>query len=287
MDHKLYLKDKGIFKKNNKFYFNISKKEVVDQNDLTRLNGLVVPPAWQNVWYASNLKCHIQVYGTDASGKKQYILSEKWINTSRAKKFNRMKNFIRDLELFKKKIKNKEILIHLLFNLLLDTHVRVGNEIYAEKNNTFGLTTFRQKHLKLINGEYFFEFTGKSNINHCVFIPKKYYVYLQKLIFKNKEKRLFPGVTSEILNNYLKEYMGREYTCKDFRTYSANILFIKAFLKNKNILKSIDSSASFLGHTRTICKKSYISNNLIDFCRDNYDLAVGLSEELLLSKSWT
>ena len=74
MDHKRYLTDPGIFKKNNKFYFNKNKKEVIDFSNLNRLKLLKVPPAWNNVWYASNKKCHIQVQGFDSSGKKQYIL---------------------------------------------------------------------------------------------------------------------------------------------------------------------------------------------------------------------
>ena len=75
-------------------------------------------------------------------------------------------------------------------------------------------------------------------------------------------------------NEYLKKYMGKEYTCKDFRTYSANMLFIKSFLKNskkikfsckKIVLMSIDESAHHLGHTRSISRKSYISENLLDY----------------------
>jgi DNA topoisomerase-1 len=287
MDHKLYLSDKGIYKRGNKFYFNTSKKEVTEISILNRLNKLVVPPAWQNVWYASNKNCHIQVYGTDQGDKRQYILSEKWINTSRAKKFNRMKNFIRDLVLFKRRIRDKNVLINLLFNLLLDTHIRVGNEIYAEQNNTYGLSTLRQRHLIPTKSGYVFAFVGKSNISHNVSIPKCYNGYLQKLIKVNKNTRLFPGITSDILNNYLKLHMGRDYTCKDFRTYSANMLFIKTFRNKKTILESIDTSAALLGHTRNICKKSYISNNLLDYCRDHTLEASQLTEDELLAKVWS
>ena len=133
MDHKLYLSDKGIFKKGSSYYYFKNNKKITDQNIIDRLNSYVVPPAWTNVWYASNKKCHIILYGTDISGKKQYILSDKWINTSRAEKFNRMKLFIKDIPSFKKKIKisnyneilNKNLLIKLLFNLLIDLHIRV------------------------------------------------------------------------------------------------------------------------------------------------------------------
>ena len=101
-------------------------------------------------------------------------------------------------------------------------------------------------------------------------------------------------ITSEEVNTFLKENMGKDYTCKDFRTYSANILFIKAFLKNakgcqkskKIILKSIDSVAEQLGHTRNISRKSYISTNLLDYCYDSFETAAELSPDKLVSKVW-
>ena len=104
MDHKLYLSDPGIYKKGVHFYHNGSNKLVNDLKILHRLSSFKVPPAWNNVWYASNKKCHIQVHGTDQSGKKQYILSQKWINNAKYAKFQRMKSFMKDLSSFKRKI---------------------------------------------------------------------------------------------------------------------------------------------------------------------------------------
>ena len=305
MDHKRYLSDPGIFKRGNKFYFVKNNKEVNDPNQLIRLSKFRVPPAWNNVWYASDKKGHIQVYGIDSSGKKQYILSQDWINNSKYEKFNRMKSFIKNISSFKKHIKlknnniNRENIIHLLFNLLIDTHIRVGNEIYADQNKTYGLTTLKQKHLIVKDGNYYFSFVGKSKIKHHIEIPETYIPMMRKLNCNDKNKPMFyydnfKIISSEELNNYLKENMGSAYTCKDFRTYSANILFIKAFLKNcknnpkvkKVIIKSIDESAHLLGHTRSISRKSYISNNLIDYCTDNYSDASEATTSDLLSKVW-
>jgi len=310
MDHKLYLSDPGIYRKGNKFYFNKKREsqkqnEVTDQKILERLSKFVVPPAWTNVWYASKPKCHIQVCGIDAGGKKQYILSEQWVKNSKYTKYNRMKSFIRDLTSFKKRIKlksvilSRETLIHLLFNLLIDLHIRVGNEIYAEQNGSYGLTTLRQKHLKS-NGTL--QFLGKSNINHKIHIPSEYAPWFSLLKIENaKNKPLFyyrennkmVTLSSEELNVYLKTHMGKEYTCKDFRTYSANMLFIKSFkakssqnnLKPKRIvLNCIDEAAQQLGHTRSISRKSYISESLVDYCIDSFDEASRLSSSELLSK---
>jgi DNA topoisomerase-1 len=312
MDHKLYLSDPGIYRLGDKFYYHKNKQQV-DSKTYQRVSRFVVPPAWRNVWYASRERCHIQVCGIDQSGKKQYILSEKWIQNSKFQKFNRMKQFIRDLGKFKRKIKltgitiNRETLICLLFNLLIDLHIRVGNEIYAEQNGSYGLTTLRQKHLKLKNGVFSLQFVGKSGISHTVVVPSEYNRWFQLLIVTNPTKPLFHykngsehfSVSSEELNDYLKRHMGKEYTCKDFRTYSANMLFIKSFLKNsksskqnsskqikpkKIVLNSIDESARQLGHSRNISRKSYISENLIDYCVDSFSTAALLSPSELLGK---
>jgi DNA topoisomerase I len=304
MDHKLYLKDPGIYKKGNKFYYNKGNSQVTDQKCLARLQSFRVPPAWKNVWYSSTPKCHIQVYGTDQSGKKQYIQSEKWINNAKYKKYLRMKQFIKDLGTFKKKISLNNFsvcyrsVISLLFNLLIDTHLRVGNEKYAESNKTYGLTTLRQKHF--VGNK--FVFVGKSKIKHSLEVPEVYLSYLKMLYLPDRNRPLFwyrengeiKEISSDELNVFLKENMGNEYTCKDFRTYSANILFIKAFLKNykklkgkKCVLASIDEAASELGHTRSISRKSYISDTLINYCLESFETAGKLSVSELLAKVWS
>ena len=306
MDYKRYIKDPGIYKRANKFFYHKTDKLVTDPITMSRLKSIYTPPAWRNIWFSTSPKCHIQAHGIDASGKKQYILSDAWINNSRYEKYNRMKRFMKHIKTFKKKIKltnfenSREWLIKLLFNLLIDLHIRVGNEIYAETNGSYGLTTLRQRHL-IKNGEnYNIVFVGKSNIQHDLSIPGKYNTYLQHFYKKgslnkplffyrvNGDKKI---VSSEELNEYLKNNMGSEFTCKDFRTYSANVLFIRSFLKNSNpvknvkrfILECIDSTAQQLGHTRSVSRKSYISNNLLDYCTDYFDAARGSTTEQLES----
>lgn len=297
MDHKAYLLDPGIKFINNRYYFNKNNQVVTDSKTLTRLMKYKPPPAWNNVWYSSKPRCHIQVYGTDVGGKKQYILSEEWVKNSKSEKFNRMKKFIKSIHGFKKKIKlekviiNHDTIVKLLFNLLIDLHIRVGNEIYVP--NSYGLTTLRQKHLRLVDNHFQFKFIGKSGIEHTIPIPEIYTPWFWKLKNENKNAKLFQEISSDELNVFLKQNMGKEYTCKDFRTYSANMLFIKSFLKNskrsenpkKIVLRSIDDSAQQLGHTRSISRKSYISENLVDYCIDSFQEASQLSSINLLLRT--
>jgi len=297
------LNDCGIYQKTNKYYYHSTNKQVTNKSILDRIDSIYVPPAWTSVWYACNPKSHIQVHGVDESGKRQYILSEEHIEKSKIEKYKRMKQFIKDLDRFKRIIRlpnepesTKTEIMHLLFWLLMETHIRVGNEMYVPES--YGLTTMRQRHLVKENGTFSFQFVGKSKIEHTVIIPKRFNQYMSKLILNKPNHHLFwyssgskrLNVSSDELNEYLKQHMGSDYTCKDFRTYSANVLFIKAFLKNqcentnykRFVLKCIDESADQLGHSRSISRKSYISENLLTFCIESYDQAKRYSLERLI-----
>jgi len=288
----------GIYKQGSKFYYYTNNKLVTESSIIERLKQYRVPPAWTAVWYSANPKSHVQVHGVDQGGKKQYILSQDWITRSTNKKYSRLRCFIKDLVAFRRKIRLKQPfeinysnVICLVFNLLLATHIRVGNEKYVP--HSYGLTTFRQRHF--VNDQFIF--IGKSGIQHTVDVPGVYIPFLRSLkTTGGKNDVLFwyqrgKAITSSDLNDYLKQHMGKQYTCKDFRTYSANILFIKAFLKNTKILparqcivKSIIYSAEHLGHSKNICRKSYISDTLIRYCTDSFDTACGESVESLLSR---
>jgi DNA topoisomerase-1 len=156
------------------------------------------------------------------------------------------------------------------------------------------------------NNEYYISFVGKSKIHHEIRIPCEYLYFIKQYIISNKPNyplfyyiidNKIKNINSEELNVFLKENMGQAYTCKDFRTYSANILFIKEFLKisklqklisntqiKKLILTCIDKSAQELGHSRSICRKSYISNHLIDYCVDSFSKASTESLTSLICK---
>ena len=334
MDYSLFLRDPGIYTLNGKYYNLKTKKKITDEKIINRLHSIKVPPAWKNVWYAYYKKCHIQAHGIDSSGKKQYILNETHITNKKYEKFHRMKQLIKKINSFKKLIRinnytdlSKENIIKLLFNLLLETHIRVGNEVYSKNNKTYGLTTLRKRHLIYSNNsndEYFFNFIGKSKIEHSIQIPEKYHPLIIKLRDNNNSKNnnffwyLSEGnkinISSDILNEYIKKNMGEQFTCKDLRTYSANVLFIEYFLKNVNssktlhiinnqstrttlhnmqsnnqsknkiILESIKQSAQKLGHSRGICKKSYISDSLLNYCLESFDSAKLESKDSLLNK---
>ena len=169
-------------------------------------------------------------------------------------------------------------------------HIRVGKEIYAKTNKSYGISSLRKKHLKIDGDTIYLRFKGKSKqILNYRLVNSKLANHL-KMLLKLSGDRLFQFVddnkikiiTDTDLNLYIQEYMGKNFTVKDFRTYAANHLFIKNLLnetkkrkpKNqktikKNIQKSIAQTAKYLKHTKAISKKSYIMSFAVNLYMNN------------------
>ena len=167
-------------------------------------------------------------------------------------------------------------------SLLELTLIRVGNEEYARHNKSFGLTTMRDRHVKPSRNGVRFEFEGKSRVVHTISVtdPK-----LARIV---KRCRDLPGyelfqyiddhgrqrdVEAADVNAYLREAMGEEFTAKDFRTWAGTLLAFEALTKlarfdtqaaaKKNIVAAVESVASKLGNTKSVCRNCYIHPEII------------------------
>ncbi len=268
---------------NGKFVYYHNNKQMINKNNLIRINKLCIPPKWTNVNISESEIDHVQVIGSDNKNRNQYIYHPIWITLSKIDKFNRLKLFAKKLPLLMKvvnrkihgnmNLNDKEYIISLIFRILNKTHSRIGNDYFAEENNTYGLTTLLKKHLILKNDEINISFVGKKNIKQqFIFIDKLSSSILEKLrkipgdrLFKTIDQE---SVTSNDINNYLKNIMGNDFTAKDFRTYAANELFLNFILQKeiptspsqckKIINECYDEVAKKLGNSRSICKSSYV-----------------------------
>ena len=280
---------KGIIKKNNKYYYTDTKKEVcsVDQE---RINKLRIPPAWTDVWVSKDSKSKLQAYGYDVKGKKQYIYHENHIKKSTKKKYDRLSKFIDKMSKLEKSIEkdmkikeySREKVIALMLFIMKHIHIRVGKECYVKMNKSYGLASLRKKHMTLKDGKIIFKFKGKSN-KHLTYkfrservfnMLKKLKTFPSERLFQYKEDDNYKRLTYSDLNEYLKNNMGEDFTCKDFRTYAANVAFIKHILQfqtipktkketKDNIKEAIEYTSDLLKNTPSIAKKSYISHTII------------------------
>lgn len=266
-------------------YLDTSGKRVRDARVLERFRALVIPPAWENVWICPSEKGHLQVTGRDARGRKQYRYHPDWSDARNENKFSRMLIFARALPRIRARVRRdvrlegmgRERVLGAVVSLMDQTLVRIGNDEYAEKNQSYGLTTIRNHHARVKGSRILLRFKGKSGkmheldiedphvapiIRRCQELPgQELFTYL------NEEDRAV-DVSSGDVNDYLREISGEEITAKDFRTWGGTVeaaRFLKtqetpptkAALK-KLFAKTVSHTAERLRNTNAVCRKYYI-----------------------------
>ena len=266
-------------------------EKVTDKDLINRVEAFVIPPAWNEVKIATNPKAKIQVEGRDASGKKQYIYSQKHIATQHAAKFDRTVQFALKLPTIRRRVKrdlrrrkfDKDKILACTVSLMDKTYLRVGNEKYAKKNASYGLTTLRRKHVSVQNDRIIFDFIGKSG--------KRQYTEVQDTEIAKIIKKLdqLPGyeifryynennqlvdLKSGDVNEYIRDSMGSDFSAKDFRTWAGTMVASlelanrerpnNATARKKVITETVKQVASELGNTPAVARASYIDPYLFE-----------------------
>jgi DNA topoisomerase-1 len=272
-------------------YFDTGGKKVTDPDTLLRIRQLVIPPAWEQVWISPDERGHIQAVGRDQRGRKQYRYHPKWREVRDATKYEKMIAFVQALPHIRQRVKRdlaepglpREKVLAAVVRLLETTLIRVGNDEYANSNNSFGLTTLRDRHAKINGSKVRFQFKGKSGVEHDIDLSDP---QLARIVRKCQE---LPGeellqyvddagavrdIGSGDVNDYLREITGQEFTAKDFRTWAGTVLAATALKEfefvdskarmKKNIVRAIESVAKKLGNTRAVCKKCYVHPVVLD-----------------------
>jgi DNA topoisomerase-1 len=291
-----YVSDKrpGIARKplrNGFRYVDADGAPVEDEATLGRIKSLAIPPAWTEVWICPWENGHIQATGRDVKNRKQYRYHPRWRSVRDEAKYERMLNFGKALpairkhvdEALKQRRLTREKVLATIVYLLQATMMRIGNEEYARSNKSFGLTTLRDRHVRIDGSEVEFRFRGKSGVPHSIRLDDP---RLARIIRSTRElpgQELFQyidddgvqhTVDSADVNEYLRSITGEDYTAKDFRTWSGTMLAAIALQEyqkfdseaqaKKNIVRAIESVAEKLGNTPTICRKCYVHPAVLD-----------------------
>ena len=290
--------ERGILRKRKgkSFAYYLENKLVKDKAILSRIKSLVIPPAWENVWICALENGHLQATGLDARNRKQYRYHPYWNALRNHTKFYRMLNFgevlpqIRlrlEKDLAQKELTKTKVLAAVV-SLMERTNIRVGNNLYEKLYGSFGLTTLKDQHVDIQKTSMQFSFKGKKGIYHkidlksrrlanivqqCKDIPGK---ELFQYYDENGEKQ---AIDSGMVNEYIKEISGDDFTAKDFRTWSGTVNAFLAFKEigeaenniqaKKNIVAVLDTVAEKLGNTRTVCKKYYVHPQIINLYENN------------------
>jgi DNA topoisomerase-1 len=270
-------------------------RPIKDERELSRIRSLVIPPAWEEVWICPTSAGHVQAVGRDAKGRKQYRYHSLYRLVRDQTKFGRMLAFGAALPKIRARIdedqrrpgmpRNK--VLAAVVKLLDTTCMRIGNDEYKKQNDSYGLTTLQDQHVRVEGNTMRFRFRGKSGQEQNITLNDP---IVAKIVKKSRD---LPGyelfqyvddagqvcdITSNDVNDYIREISGEEFTAKDFRTWGGTgfaALTLESIgaaeTKNnakKNIVAAIKAVAEKLGNRPATCKKYYVHPAILEAYED-------------------
>ncbi len=292
-----------------RFIYMRGDEQVTDDAELKRIGSLAIPPAYEDVWICRNPRGHLQATGRDARGRKQYRYHPKWRLLRDGAKFERMPAFGEALPRLRRRLRRdlalsglpREKVLAVIVSLLDATRVRIGNAEYARDNDSYGLTTLRNRHVQFIrDGRLLFRFRGKGGAEHEIAVDDRRLARLVRRCHELPGQRLFQYVDetgerrpidSDQVNMYLREAMGDDFTAKDFRTWGATLRAIAIMhatplpepaserALTACIVDAVKQVATDLRNTPTVCRKSYINPLVFDAWRSGA-LHKGIGERI-------
>jgi DNA topoisomerase IB len=266
--------------------------ERLPADDAQRVKDLVIPPAWEDVWICPWPHGHLQAVGTDDAGRRQYLYHPDWRTRRDGEKYQRMLQFGRALSQARERVltdlgsdgMSRERACAVAVRLLDLGYFRIGNDVYAEENNSFGLTTLERRHVRRDGKALVFRFTGKSGIEHTITIDDPGAVAAIEVMRKRrggddrllawKDGRRWRLVDADLVNEYVGRTTGMDATAKDFRTWHATVIAAAALAgsadaatktaRKKAEVAAMKEVAEFLGNTPTLARSSYVDPRVVD-----------------------
>jgi DNA topoisomerase I len=258
-----------------------------------RVKDLVIPPAWEDVWITPHENGHLQAVGTDEAGRRQYLYHPEWRTRRDAAKHDRMLQFGRALSRAREKVltdlgtrgMSLERACAVAVRLLDLGYFRIGNDVYADRHGSFGLTTLERRHVRRQGKVLVFSFVGKSGVEHRVEIDDPATVAVLETMRRRrggedrllawKDGRTWRSLDSAQVNDYVRESIGLEATAKDFRTWHATVLAAAALAETEEpgeskasrkraVSGAMKEVAEFLGNTPAQARASYVDPRVID-----------------------
>ena len=273
-------------------YFTPQRRIIRDPPTLRRIATLAVPPAYREVWICRSARGHLQATGRDARGRKQYRYHQKWRELRDCAKFERMAGFVAALPKLRRRLRHdlslaglpREKVLAAVVSLLSSSAARIGNMEYARDNHSFGITTLRNRHVSFSRGgRATLDFMGKGGVRHEIVVDQPRLAQIVRRCHALPGQHLFQyldadgkrhAIDSGMVNAYLSDTMGEEFTAKDFRTWQATIhaiLLLKelappdppsARALRRTSARVLKGVARLLRNTPAVCRKSYVNPQL-------------------------
>ena len=272
-------------------YLDVKGQRIRHPAELQRIKSLAIPPAWTDVWICPRPDGHLQATGRDAKGRKQYRYHPRWRAVRDATKYHRMIAYGDTLPQMRAQVDRdiarsglpREKVLATVVRLLETTLMRVGNTEYASANQSFGLTTLRDRHVEINGSHLRFEFRGKRGIHHTVQLHDRRLARIVKQCQDIPGYELFQYIDADgqrhqidsvDVNTYLRQIAGQDFSAKDVRTWAATVLAARYLWElgtstsetqgKRNVAQAVQSVAKHLGNTPAICRKCYVHPDVMD-----------------------
>jgi DNA topoisomerase-1 len=276
-------------------YLDADGQRVDDEETIQRIEQLVIPPAWREVWICSDPRGHLQSTGVDAAGRTQYLYHPSWREQRDHQKFREMEEFAGALPGLRTRVgralrsddqPSRERVAAGATRLLDVGLFRVGGEQYADESGHFGLSTLTHEHLRWDGGRAVFDYPGKSGVRHVIEVGDAASVELLRQLCRRRsgppellsyrEGRRWCRLGSDGINDYIKANSGQAFSAKDFRTWNATVFAAgrldyferrplpRARSRQRVIKAVVDEVAGILGNTAAVARRSYIDPRVLD-----------------------
>ena len=266
-------------------YLDQDGKRIGTSATISRIRSLAIPPAWTDVWICPDPNGHLQATGRDARGRKQYRYHPAWRTGRSNAKFDRILGVAAALPRIRRRVEKdlahrsltREKVLAAVVRLLELSLIRVGNDEYARLNKSFGLTTLRNRHVKVSGATVRFRFRGKSGREHEVSLQDRRLATIVRRCQELPGQELFQyvdedgqshDVTSDDVNAYLRDAARADVTASDFRVWAGTVLAYRALAALEpaadaraargNVVEAIRVSAAGLGNTEAVARNSYV-----------------------------
>jgi DNA topoisomerase-1 len=275
-------------------YVNSRGAAITDDEQLERIAELAIPPAWTDVWISPNPRARLQATGVDSSGRKQYRYHDAFRAAQERAKYERLVDFGRGLPRLRRRAKQhlrlgpyeREWACAIAIGVVTKTWFRVGSERHARSARTYGVTTLRKRHVSVSGDEITFTFRAKNrklvrrSISDAV-LAQGVEALLDlpngsRLLRFERDDELV-ALTSPLLNEYIAENLGPEYTAKDFRTWGGTLLAAEELARRgpadseteaKHVLVDVmELVGEELGNTAAVARASYVSPHVVELYR--------------------
>ncbi|SFC60861.1 DNA topoisomerase IB [Nocardioides terrae] len=285
--------------------------ERLASEDVERVKALVIPPAWQDVWVTPHANGHLQAVGTDEAGRRQYLYHPDWRTRRDAEKFDRVLLFGEALMRARERVlldlgadgMPLERACACAVRLLDIGYFRIGNDVYADTNGSFGLTTLQRQHVRRRQDRLVFSFTGKSGVDHRIEIDDAMVSEAIEVMRRRRsgdprllayrEGRSWRSMLPSLVNDYVRLVTGVDATAKDFRTWHATVLAaaalaarldeaggkVSATRGRRMVSDSMREVADFLGNTPTLARKSYVDPRVVSAFEEGRTIASAVRRE--------